>query len=212
MALIKLSAVSKSFRGTPIFENINASFEEGRIYGIQGHNGSGKSVLFKLMCRFIQPDSGTVSIDQRFLSSKQDFPQSFGIIIDRPGYLPSRTGIDNLRALARIRNVIGDPEIQAAMSRVGLSPVTPQKVKNYSLGMKQKLALAQAIMEDQQVLILDEPFNGLDVDSVERVRDLLREYHSEGRTIIFTSHNVEDMEELAQHRFRINRLQLEQLA
>ncbi|MDO5498145.1 MAG: ATP-binding cassette domain-containing protein [Propionibacteriaceae bacterium] len=212
MSLIQLSSVSKTLKGTPVFENLNATFEQGQIYGIQGHNGSGKSVLFKMMCRFITPDTGTVTIDPRFLSPKQDYPSSFGVIIDRPGYLPSRTGIDNLRALARIRDVIGDPEMQAAMIRVGLNPSTPQKVKNYSLGMKQKLALAQAIMEDQQVLILDEPFNGLDVDSVERVRDLLREFHEEGRTIIFTSHNVQDMEQLAQHRFRINRLQLEQVA
>ncbi|MFT3860336.1 ABC transporter ATP-binding protein [Micropruina sp.] len=210
MALITLTGVSKSFRGTTVLNNVNVAFDEGRIYGIQGHNGSGKSVLFKMMCKFVDPDSGTVHIDEKYLSSSKDFPESFGVIIDRPGYLPTSTGVENLRSLARIRRKISDEAVVAAMLRVGLDPRLPQKVKNYSLGMKQKLALAQAFMEEQQVLILDEPFNGLDATSIERVRSLLLEFRDEGRTIIFTSHNSEDMKLLADRCWRINNQTLEE--
>lgn len=203
MTVIELDSVTKSFKGLTLFENATATFEAGKIYGIVGHNGSGKSVLFKMICGFLLPDAGTVTIDPRFKPAGRTFPQDFGVIIDRPGYLPKKTGLDNLRDLARIRGLIGDREIRAAMEQVGLNPDLPQKVRNYSLGMKQKLALAQAIMENQQVLILDEPFNGLDIDSVETIRELLKAFREEGRTIIFSSHNREDMDLLADHIFRI---------
>lgn len=209
MNVIQLNHVSKSFKGLPVLDTVTASFRMGRVYGIVGPNGSGKSVLFKLICGFLSPDSGTVTIEQRFLSAHKIFPESFGVIIDRPAYLPGLTGIDNLRTLARVRGVIDDTDIKAAMDRVGLDPALKQRVRNYSLGMKQKLALAQAFMEGQQVLLLDEPFNGLDLHSVETTRTLLQELNSEGRTIIFTSHNPEDMDLLAQHRFRLNRGTLE---
>lgn len=212
MAVVQLENVTKSFKGTLLFENVSAIFEPGRIYGIVGHNGSGKSVLFKMMCGFMAPDSGDVIVDPRFMSKDRTFPEEFGVIIDRPGYLPQKTGLDNLRDLARIRDVIGDDEIRASMERVGLPPGTKQAVRNYSLGMKQKLALAQAIMEDPQVLLLDEPFNALDSDSVDRVRNLLREYREDGRTIIFTSHNKEDMDLLADHVFRIRANSLEKVS
>lgn len=209
MSVISLQNVSKSFKDVPLLDGVTATFEQGRIYGIIGHNGSGKSVLFKLICGFLAPDSGTVTIDPRFLNRGWVFPASFGVIIDRPAYLPGRTGIDNLRTLASIRGVIGDTDIKAAMDRVGLDPGLKQRVRNYSLGMKQKLALAQAFMEDQRVLLLDEPFNGLDAHSVDQTRALLRDLNREGRTIIFTSHNAEDMDLLAQERLRINRGTLE---
>ena len=211
MPVITLTDVSKSFKGLPLLENVTASFEPGLIHGIQGHNGSGKSVLFKLMCKFIDPDAGTVQIDDKYLSSSRDFPESFGVVIDRPGYLPGRTGVENLRSLARIRRQISDEAVLAAMLRVGLNPRLTQKVKNYSLGMKQKLTLAQAFMEDQQVLTLDEPFNGLDVTSVERVTSLLLEFRDEGRTIIFTSHNADDMALLADRHWLINNQTLQSL-
>ncbi|WP_104176442.1 ATP-binding cassette domain-containing protein [Cryobacterium sp. Y50] len=212
MAVIQLEKITKSFKGTTLFENVNATFDAGKIYGIVGHNGSGKSVLFKLICGFIVPDSGTVTIDPTYMSKNRTFPENFGVIIDRPGYLPQKTGLDNLRDLARIRAVIGDDEIRTAMKSVGLAPDTKQAVRNYSLGMKQKLALTQAIMEEPQVLLLDEPFNALDVDSVELVRNLLASYRDKGRTVIFTSHNREDMDLLADHVFRIRANSLEQTA
>lgn len=212
MSVVQLENITKSFKGTTLFENVHATFEPGKIYGIVGHNGSGKSVLFKLICGFMVPDSGQVTIDPRYLSKNRTFPENFGVIIDRPGYLPQKSGFSNLRDLAKIRGIISDEQIRAAMERVGLSPDTKQAVRNYSLGMKQKLALAQAIMEEPQVLLLDEPFNALDADSVNAVRDLLSSYRSEGRTIIFTSHNREDMGLLADHIYRIRANSLEQVS
>ncbi|WP_051962801.1 ATP-binding cassette domain-containing protein [Geobacillus sp. FSL W8-0032] len=196
MAHIQLNQVSKSFKGETILENVNFSVERGKIYGIIGPNGSGKSVFFKLICGFLLPDQGSVIVDGEVLGTNKRFPSNFGIIIDRPGYIAGKTGFENLKALALIRNQIDDDKIKQTMRMVGLNPESPQKVKHYSLGMKQKLAIAQAIMEDQQTLILDEPFNALDADSVETIRNSLRKFREEGRTILLTSHNQEDIDVL----------------
>jgi ABC-2 type transport system ATP-binding protein len=209
MSAIELTGVSKSYRGRRLFSGVDLTIERGRVYAVQGPNGSGKSVLFKILSRFVRPDSGEVHIAPDLCDRNGVLPVRFGVIIDRPGYISGLSGIDNLRTLARIRDEIGDAEIRAAMERVGLNPDTEQKVRHYSLGMKQKLALAQAFMENQQLLILDEPFNALDVDSVARIRTLLHELHEEGRTIVMTSHNQEDVDALAEHVFRINGERLE---
>lgn len=206
---IQLNQVSKSFKGVTIFENMNFAVEKGKIYGIIGPNGSGKSVLFKLICGFIFPDHGSVIVDGEELGTNKRFPNNFGIIIDRPGYIAGKTGFDNLKALALIRNKINDDKIKKTMKMVGLNPESTQKVKHYSLGMKQKLALAQAIMEDQQTLILDEPFNALDAESVENIRNLLRKFKQEGRTILLTSHNQEDIDILCDEVYRINHFKLD---
>lgn len=211
MSLIELRNVSKSFKGLSLFENLSVSFEKGKIYGIVGHNGSGKSVLFKMMCGFIFPDQGSVIVNGEELGKYKRFPENFGIIIDKPGYLGDKTGFENLRYLADIQNKISDEKIKEILERVGLSHTIMQKVKNYSLGMKQKLAIAQAIMEDQDILLLDEPFNGLDVDSVENIRDLLKSLNNQGKTIFLTSHNNEDIDILCDHVFRVRNYSLEQL-
>ncbi|NMB07489.1 ABC transporter ATP-binding protein [Acetivibrio saccincola] len=211
MSLIELRNVSKSFKGLSLFENLSVSFEKGKIYGIVGHNGSGKSVLFKMMCGFIFPDQGSVIVNGEELGKNKRFPENFGIIIDKPGYLGDKTGFENLRYLADIQNKISDEKIKEILERVGLSHTIMQKVKNYSLGMKQKLAIAQAIMEDQDILLLDEPFNGLDVDSVENIRDLLKSLNNQGKTIFLTSHNNEDIDILCDHVFRVRNYSLEQL-
>ncbi|QBK24502.1 ABC transporter ATP-binding protein [Ureibacillus thermophilus] len=211
MSLIELRNVSKSFKGLSLFENLSVSFEKGKIYGIVGHNGSGKSVLFKMMCGFIFPDQGSVIVNGEELGKNKRFPKNFGIIIDKPGYLGDKTGFENLRYLADIQNKISDEKIKEILEKVGLSHTIMQKVKNYSLGMKQKLAIAQAIMEDQEILLLDEPFNGLDVDSVENIRDLLKSLNKQGKTIFLTSHNNEDIDILCDHVFRVRNYSLEQL-
>lgn len=211
MSLIELRNVSKSFKGLSLFENLSVSFEKGKIYGIVGHNGSGKSVLFKMMCGFIFPDQGSVIVNGEELGKNKRFPENFGIIIDKPGYLGDKTGFENLRYLADIQNKISDEKIKEILEKVGLSHTIMQKVKNYSLGMKQKLAIAQAIMEDQEILLLDEPFNGLDVDSVENIRDLLKSLNKQGKTIFLTSHNNEDIDILCDHVFRVRNYSLEQL-
>lgn len=211
MGLIELRNVSKGYKGLTLFENTSVTFEKGKIYGITGHNGSGKSVLFKMMCGFVFPDQGSVFVNGEELGKNKRFPENFGIIIERPGYLGDKTGFENLRYLANIQNKISNEKIKEVMEKVGLHHTIKQKVKNYSLGMKQKLAIAQAIMEDQEVLLLDEPFNGLDIDSVENIRSLLKTLNKEGKTIILTSHNNEDIEILCDHVFRVRNYSLEQL-
>ncbi|MDR1264008.1 MAG: ABC transporter ATP-binding protein [Propionibacteriaceae bacterium] len=196
-AVVELSGVSKRFRGLRVLEDVDLTVSRGECLAITGPNGSGKSVLFKIMCRFVAPDSGRVVIDPAYLDGKGVFPSGFGVIIDRPRFISNETGRDNLLELARIRRVVGPAEVDAAMERVGLDPDQGQHVGQYSLGMKQKLALAQAFMEGQPVLLLDEPFNALDEASCAAVHQLLREFLEEGRTIVFTSHNPDDVAALA---------------
>jgi ABC-2 type transport system ATP-binding protein len=208
--LISVDGVSKKFKGNTLFENVNVNIEKGKIYGFVGPNGSGKSVLFKMICGFIFPDKGTISVKGSEIGKEKRFPEDFGVIIDRPGFIANKTGLENLKDLASIRGVIDDKQIIETMKKVGLDPSHPQKAKNYSLGMKQKLAICQAIMEDQKVLILDEPFNALDIDSVKRVRDLLIGFKNEGRTILLTSHNQEDIK-ICDVVYRINSSKLERI-
>lgn len=210
MSIIQLNNVSKSFNGLTLFESINLTIEKGKIYGFIGPNGSGKSVLFKMICGFIFPDQGKITVNNIEIGkSKNRFPKNVGLIIDRPGYIANKSGFDNLKDLALIKNEITDKEIKEAMVLVGLQPEAKQKVKNYSLGMKQKLALAQAFMENQQILILDEPFNGLDEESVKNTRSLLLSFMKAGKTILLTSHNKEDIEILCEEVYRINKFKIE---
>lgn len=197
MPIIELTDVSKSFGSTPLFQGVDLTIEEGRIYGIRGPNGSGKSVLFRLLTGFLQPDSGTVTIDPRYRDPRHTFPREFGILIDRPGYIAGRTGLDNLLALAEIRGIVGDPEVREAMRGFGLDPESRTRVGRYSLGMKQKLSLTQATMEGQQVLILDEPFNALDRSSSAALRERLAAHRAGGGTVVLTSHNDQDLHVLA---------------
>ncbi|MFT4229795.1 MAG: ABC transporter ATP-binding protein [Microbacterium sp.] len=197
MNVITAEAVAKSFRGRPLYTDATFTIPAGTITGVAGPNGSGKSVLFRLLCGFDRPDRGTITIEPRYLSARRTFPERFGVLIDRPGYIGGATGLENLLALARIRRVIDEEKVTQTMSRLGLDPSLTQKVRHYSLGMKQKLALAQAIMEDPEVLLLDEPFNALDEDSVAVVKDLIRDFHAAGGTLVFTSHNPADIPELA---------------
>lgn len=209
MSIITLKNVSKTYKGLTLFSNVDLNIDKGKIYGIVGPNGSGKSVLFKMICGFVFPDEGNIFVEGTEIGKSKRFPDNFGIIIDRPGYIPNKTGFQNLKELALIKGKISDERISEAMEIVGLQPNAKQKVKNYSLGMKQKLAIAQAFMEDQQVLILDEPFNALDAGSVDRIRRLLLSFKDEGRTILITSHNQEDIRVLCDNVYRINDTQLE---
>lgn len=195
--IIRLDQVTKRFRGTTVFDGLSASITAGSITAVVGPNGAGKSVLFKLICGFQQPNTGTVWVHPAFLSPTRAFPERFGIMIDRPGYLADRTGLQNLRDLASIRGTATDEQLHDTMRLVGLDPTARQKVRAYSLGMKQKLGLAQALIEQPHVLLLDEPFNALDESSVDHVRAILCEFRAAGGTVIFTSHNREDIDLLA---------------
>lgn len=195
-AIIQLEHVNKSFSHHAILKDVSLSVEEGSTVGIVGSNGSGKSVLFQTICGFCPPDSGTVRVRGEILGKGRDFPENVGVIINSPGFISLDTGLRNLQYLAGIRGVIGDRNIRAAMRKVGLDPEDRTRVEHYSLGMKQKLGLAQAIMEGQDILILDEPFNALDFKTYNDTKELIRILHAEGKTILLTSHNYEDIETL----------------
>ena len=185
--------IYKKFNGETVLSNINVQFEPGKIHGVVGRNGSGKSVLFKIICGLILPTSGNVIIDGKKIGKDIDFPQDAGIIIETPGFLPNMSGYKNLKLLASLKGVIDDEVIKSSISRLGLDPLSKKHVGKYSLGMKQRLALAQAIMEDPKLLILDEPMNGLDRQGANDVRDLLLALKEEGKTLIISSHNAEDI-------------------
>ena len=194
--IIELDRVSKAFSRRRILDAVTLTIEAGHTVGIVGSNGSGKSVLFQIICGFLTPDSGTVRVRGNVLGGSRDFPENMGVLINSPGFISLDTGLQNLRYLAGIRGVIGDQEIRNAMKKVGLDPDDRTRVEHYSLGMKQKLGLAQAIMEGQDILILDEPFNALDYKTYNDVKEIIRTLQAEGKTILMTSHNYEDIETL----------------
>lgn len=196
---LKVSRLTKSFKKETVFENVNLELPSGNIYGFVGHNGSGKSVFFKVLCGILLPNKGTVSIFGQVLGKDIDFPDKVGAVIETPGFLPEYSGFKNLKYLASIRKLIGDDEVKTAMERVGLDPNSRKSVKKYSLGMKQRLALAQAIMERPQMLILDEPMNGLDKTGVKQIRELLLTLKAQGTTILLSSHMSADIHLLCDH-------------
>ncbi len=194
--VIVIDKLTKSFKGKTVLEDVNMRLQEGGIYGIVGDNGSGKTVLLKLICGFMKPDSGTVTVNGKVIGKDADFPENTGIIIEAPGFLPNYSGMKNLEYLASIRGKIGKEQIESAMKTVGLDPSSKLRVGKYSLGMKQRLGIAQAIMENQQLLILDEPMNALDKDAVEEMRKLFLSFKASGKTMLIVSHNEGDISTL----------------
>lgn len=186
----------KSFGKEEILHGIDRTFEAGKIHGIVGNNGSGKTVLMKCICGFLIPDEGYVRVNGKEVGKDIDFPKDMGIIIETPGFLPGVTGFKNLKLLASLRGLADEKKIRQTIERVGLDPDLKKPVSKYSLGMRQRLGIAQAIMEDPSLLILDEPFNGLDKHGVAEIRQLIRELRTEGKTILLASHNQTDIDEL----------------
>ena len=195
-SIIKVDNVIKKFGSEIALNNVSIEFERGKIYGIVGRNGSGKTVLFKTIIGFLKPTSGRIIVDGREIGRDTDFADQIGIIIETPGFLSAYSGYKNLEYLASIKNIIGKKEIKESMERVGLDPNSKKKVGTYSLGMRQRLGIAQAIMENPDILILDEPMNGLDNQGVKEVREILLNLKEEGKSIILASHNKEDIEAL----------------
>jgi len=193
---IRVEHVYKDFNGESVLTDINHTFETGKIHGIVGNNGSGKTVLFKCMCGFMIPSKGKIFIDYEQVGVDMDFPDDMGIIIETPGFLPNLSGFKNLQILASLKRKIGNGEIRQTMRRVGLDPDIKKHVGRYSLGMRQRLGIAQAIMEDPAHLILDEPFNGLDKSGVKDMRELIKGLRLKGKTILLASHNANDIDEL----------------
>ncbi|MFC4768586.1 ABC transporter ATP-binding protein [Effusibacillus consociatus] len=191
---VKTSHVTKSFRGETVLKDVSLEVHRGKIYGFVGHNGSGKSVFFKLLCGILVPDRGAIEIFGKKLGIDLDFPDQIGAVIEQPGFIPEFTGYKNLKYLASIRNLISQQQIKEAIRNVGLDPENQKSVKKYSLGMKQRLAIAQAIMEDPELLILDEPMNGLDKNGVQQIRNLILSLKEKGKTVLLSSHIMEDIQ------------------
>lgn len=190
---IEVQNVVKRFRDQVVLKNVSISFEKGKIHGIVGRNGSGKTVLFKCICGLMHPEEGVILVNGKRAGRDVDMPEDIGAIIEAPGFLPNYSGYKNLRFLANIRRKIGKEEILNVLRTVGLDPESRKHVGKYSLGMRQRLGIAQAIMEDPEILILDEPMNGLDNAGVQDIRALLLELKAQGKTILLASHNHEDI-------------------
>lgn len=192
--IIEVKNVSLRIGKTDILKSLNISFEKGKIHGLIGRNGSGKTMLLKCICGFVKPTDGEITVDGKRIGKDCDFPDSVGIIIETPGFIPYYSGYKNLKLLADLNKKITGNEIKKSMEQVGLDPDLKRHVRKYSLGMRQRLGLAQAIMENPEILILDEPMNGLDKDGVEDIREYLKSYRDQGKTILIASHSAEDIE------------------
>lgn len=193
---IEVKNVCKKFKNEEVLKNVNVTFESGKIYGFRGKNGSGKSVLLKIMCGLYAPTSGEVLYDGVNYNMENKFVPSARALIEKPNFFPNLSGYENLKLLSEIQNKITDKEINETLESVNLINEKDKKYSNYSLGMKQKLGVAQALMEDPEVIILDEPFNGIENASVEKIIDVLKKKKSEGKIIIVASHYMEELSNL----------------
>ena len=193
--MVEVQNVTKQFKKFTALDQVTVAFEKGKIHGVIGRNGSGKTVMFKCICGFMDATKGKITVDgQEVVPS---VAQNIGIIIEDPGFIPSLSAYRNLKLLAAIKCKISKEEIRAAIAQVGLDPNSKQHVGKFSLGMRHRLGIAQAIMEKPPLLILDEPMNGLDKQGVAEMRVLLRKLCDEcGITIIMSSHYAEDIEAL----------------
>ena len=192
--IVKVENVTKYFKQEKVLDDVNMNLETGHIYGIVGKNGAGKTVLFKIIAGFIKPSSGKVTVAGKIIGVDRDFPDSLGLIIETPGFLSQYNAYQNLLYLANINNKISKEDIKEAIRMVGLDPGSNKKVGKFSLGMRQRLGIAQAIMENPNLIILDEPMNGLDKKGIEDVKELLLKLKGDGKTILMASHYAEDME------------------
>ena len=191
--MIQINDVSLTIKKTEILRNVTVDFEKGKIHGLIGRNGSGKTMLMKCICGFVKPTEGMITVNGKQVGRDCDFPDSVGIIIETPGFIPYYSGYKNLKLLANLRKKITGGQVKEAMERVGLDPELKRHVRKYSLGMRQRLGLAQAIMEEPELLVLDEPMNGLDKEGVADMRSYLLALKAEGKTILIASHSTEDI-------------------
>ena len=202
--VIQVTDLVKSFGKEIVLHHINVNFASGKIHGIIGRNGSGKTMLMKCICGFLPVTTGTIFVFGKKIGHDVDFPESLGVIIETPGFLTQYTGFKNLEILADMNGRISKADIRIVLKRVGLDPDMKKPVGKYSLGMRQRLGIAQAIMEDPLFLILDEPFNGLDKHGVEEIRELLLDLKAAGKTILLASHNEEDIRILCDHVYEMD--------
>ncbi len=200
---IKITHLSKNIKKAVILDDVNMELESGRIYGLKGKNGSGKTMLMRAICGLITPTNGTVEIDGKILGKDISFPESIGVLIENPSFISNYTGMKNLQVLASIQKRIGDEEIRNTLELVGLDPNDKRTFKKYSLGMKQRLGIAEAIMERPDIVILDEPINALDEAGAAMIREILHNLRNEGKLIILACHDTEELNFLADEIYEI---------
>ena len=200
---IEIKNVSKTIEGTTILSEVSLSLEQGKIYGFVGKNGSGKTMLFRMLAGFVKCSSGKILYNGKEVIFGEKIPLSMGVLIENAGMYPDFTGLENLKFLASIRKVVSEEQIKKAIDRVGLDYKDKRKVKKYSLGMKQRITLAQSIMEKPELLLLDEPTNALDEEGVGQIREVIRQEKERGAIVCLASHNTEDIETLCDEIYRI---------
>lgn len=201
---VRVDRVTKKFGSEVVLKETTMAMSRGKVYGIVGNNGSGKTVLMKCICGFLPVTSGSICVGEKYIGRDTDFPESLGLIIETPGFLTEYTGKKNLEILADLNRKISAGEIRRVLQRVGLDPDLKKPVAKYSLGMRQRLGIAQAIMEDPEFLILDEPFNGLDKRGVADIRSILLDLKRRGKTILLASHNSGDIDLLCDEVYEID--------
>lgn len=202
--MIEIENLTKTFGTQTVISDVSGIFYHGKIYGFVGRNGSGKTVLMKMILGFIKPTSGTIKVNGKQVGKEIDIPDDIGAIIETPGFLPEYSAFQNLKLMAMIRGKITSERIRETIKLVGLDPDSKKHVGKYSLGMRQRLGIAQAIMEDPQILLLDEPLNGLDNEGVEEMRNVLLKQKDQGKLIIIASHSKEDIDILCDEIFRFD--------
>ena len=202
--IIEIKGVSKSFRGVEVLKGVTMTLESGHVYGFIGHNGSGKTVLLKLICAFLEPTTGEILFTGKNIIKNNEYPPSTRALIERPTFISELSGKENLELLAKIQKKVGNKEIEEALRKVGLEKEKDKLYYKYSLGMKQKLGIAQVLMEDPQILILDEPFNGLDEESTKKIREILLGEKKKGKLIILATHLKEDIELLCDELYKFD--------
>lgn len=211
MNAVEINDLTKVLKGRTVLSHITLNLEQGGSYGFYGHNGSGKSMLFRAIAGLIHPTEGTVKVFGKQLGTDISFPESMGLIIENVGFWSYYTGFENLKVLASIKHIATEDDIKNVMRQVALDPEDTRTYKKYSLGMKQKLAIAQAVMEKPQLIILDEPTNALDEEAVDAVRKLIRgEQEQRGTTVLIASHNKEDLKQMCDKFYKMNDGKLEE--
>ncbi len=202
--ILELQNVTKEIKGATILDNISLTMHGGKVYGFQGKNGSGKTMLMRLICGLIKPTSGQVIIDGEALGEDISFPRSVGVLIENPAFLPEYTALKNLRLLSDLKDHLTDKELKAVLSDVGLDPEDKRKYRSFSLGMKQKLGIAAAVMGSPELVILDEPINAVDDAGVENIRKILARLKENGSLVIVACHDREELELISDEILKID--------
>lgn len=209
--IIKVEHLTKKFGAAIVLDDVTVNFHQGRIHGIIGRNGSGKTMLMKCICGFSSPTEGTVTIAEKVVGKDIEIPDNIGVIIETPGFVTNYSGYKNLKLLASVRNKVSKDKITDTMKITGLDSKSKKHVGKYSLGMRQRLGIAQAIMENPSILILDEPMNGLDHDGVQEMRNLFLSLKEQGKTILLASHNREDIDILCDFVYEMDKGRLKEV-